>query len=123
MDNDKPLIGEYKRDFKVKECEPVFRKFISRRDFINQTGLYISPFDFAAYHEEFKKSGKTVKQFVEDYFYKEFPFWTEIQVHGTIRVPMMVGDDIYKNLGDEDMTAIEVINALDMYAYRCNMKK
>lgn len=121
MDNDKPLIGEYKRDFKVKECEPVFRKFISRRDFINQTGLYISPFDFAAYYEEFKKSGKTVKQFVEDY--KKFPFWTEIQVNGTIRVPRMVGDDIYKNFADEDMTAIEIVNALDMYAYRHNMKR
>ena len=57
-----PLIGEYDASFKAEENEPVFKDFVSRRDFINRTGVYVSPAYFGIIHDKFMESGVSAEE-------------------------------------------------------------
>lgn len=59
-----PLIGEYDTSFKAGENEPAFKDFVSRRDFINRTGVYVSPAYFGIIHDKFMESGVSAEEFV-----------------------------------------------------------
>ena len=67
-----PLIGEYDASFKAEENEPVFKDFVSRRDFINRTGVYVSPAYFGIIHDKFMESGVSAEEFVTNYEEKIF---------------------------------------------------
>lgn len=47
--------------------EPKYEDFISRVDFINQTGIFVTPGYFNIIYDEFKESGVSVDEFVGNY--------------------------------------------------------
>lgn len=47
--------------------EPKYEDFISRVDFINQTGIFVTPGYFECIYEDFKDSGVSVDEFVGNY--------------------------------------------------------
>lgn len=61
------LIGSYEEGFDSFQSELLFEDFISRGDFINQTGIYISTIYFPQVYKKFKKCGVTVDAFVANY--------------------------------------------------------
>lgn len=47
--------------------EPVYRDFITRKEFIKETGIFVTPDFFRILYGEFKDSGLTKQEFVETY--------------------------------------------------------
>ena len=66
-DKTEPLIRTYDHYIEVSELEPVHDDFISRADFINQTGIFVSPEFFEVIHDVFVDSGLSVDEFVSTY--------------------------------------------------------
>lgn len=56
--------------------EPVYKDFISRVDFINQTGIFVTPSYFECIYDDFKESGVSVDEFVGNY---EAKYSTDVQ--------------------------------------------
>ena len=56
--------------------EPVYKDFISRVDFINQTGIFVTPGYFETICDDFKESGVSVNEFVGNY---EEKYSTDVQ--------------------------------------------
>ena len=56
-DKTEPLIRTYDHYIEVSELEPVHDDFISRAEFINQTGIFVSPEFFEVIHDVFVDSG------------------------------------------------------------------
>lgn len=112
-----PLLREYTEELKLEDNEPVFADFISRRDFINRTGIYVSTQHFAYIHTAYKESGLTVDEFVDTYE-KNNPI-EEIQLSGTFKYD--VTDENISGIGfykDDDFPNIwEILNAVDMSYY------
>lgn len=66
-DKTEPLIRTYDHYIEVSELEPVHDDFISRAEFINQTGIFVSPEFFEVIHDVFVDSGLPVEDFVSTY--------------------------------------------------------
>lgn len=49
------IIGSYKMDATYRE--PEFADFVTRREFINRTGVFVSPEYFLHIYENYKKAG------------------------------------------------------------------
>ena len=83
MDN-KTLLRPLAETAKKELVE--YEDFISRRDFINQTGIYVTPeyFDYI-YECAFKESGATAEEFVKDYEEKYSTCITETKLSGTFK--------------------------------------
>lgn len=48
--------------------EPIYKDFVSREEFINQTGIFVSPDYYEyIYDIEYKKSGVSAEEFIRDY--------------------------------------------------------
>ena len=47
--------------------EPVYKDFINRKEFIRDTGIFVTPDFFKFIYEEFKDSGLAQQEFVETY--------------------------------------------------------
>lgn len=60
MKQENLLIGEY--DPKFKSDEAVYDDFISRKEFINRTGIYISVMLYGLVYDDFKESGLSVSE-------------------------------------------------------------
>ena len=65
--------------------EPVYEDFISRVDFINQTGIFVTPSYFECIYDDFKESGVSVDEFVGNYEEKYSTDIQEIELKGTFK--------------------------------------
>lgn len=95
--------------------EPVYKDFISREEFINQTGIFVSPDYYEyIYDVEYKKSGVSVEKFVRDYEEKYSTCIQEIPLQGVFKYDVM--DDELNCAGEYDEcyepNIWEIINAL-----------
>lgn len=67
-----------------------YEDFIGRRDFINQTGIYITPDYFGLVYDSFKESGVSVAEFVESYEEKYVGSCiVEEELKGTLKYEVM----------------------------------
>ena len=73
--------------------ETIHKDFVSREEFINQTGIFVSPEYFEyIYDMEFKESGVSAEEFVRDYEEKFSTCVQEIPLHGTFKYEVMDED-------------------------------
>lgn len=70
--------------------EPVYKDFVSREEFINQTGIFVSPDYFGyIYDIEYKKAGVSVEEFVRDYEEKYSTCIQEVPLQGVFKYEVM----------------------------------
>ncbi len=73
--------------------ETIHQDFVSREEFINQTGIFVSPKYFEyIYDMEFKKSGVSAEEFVQDYEEKFSTCVQEIPLQGIFKYEVMDED-------------------------------
>lgn len=116
-----PITGE----FAWKENVP--KDFISREEFINRTGIFVTPSQFEfIYDVDFKDSNMSVDEFVSN-FEKNFSGEVvEVPLEGTFKY--MVMDEAVNCLGEfkddlHDPNIWEIINCLSrIYAQECESK-
>ena len=106
------LISEYDSHFKPDEL--VYDDFISRREFINRTGVYVSALYYNIVYDKFKESGSSIDKFVETF--SSNPMIQEVNLSGTFKY--IVDDDTVNGLGTYDDTLVpniwEIVNSIDM---------
>lgn len=70
--------------------EPVHKDFVSREEFINRTGIFVSPnyFDYI-YDIEYKESGVSADEFIQDYEKKYSTCIQEIPLQGVFKYEVM----------------------------------
>lgn len=95
--------------------EPVYDGFVSREEFINRTGIFVTPEYFryiydSEWTDKAKKSGTTVDEFIDNYEEKCLGL-AEIPLQGTFKYIVM--DDYISGIGDyEDPNIWELVNCL-----------
>lgn len=94
--------------------EPIYDDFVSREEFINRTGIFVTPQYFSYIYDEWtdkkKKSGTTVDEFIDNYEERCLGL-AEIPLQGTFKYIVM--DDYISGIGDYDDPNIwEIINCL-----------
>lgn len=95
--------------------EPVYDDFVSREEFINRTGIFVTPQYFRCIYDEWrdeaKKSGTTtVDEFIDNYEERCLGL-AEIPLQGTFKYIVM--DDYISGIGDyEDPNIWEIVNCL-----------
>lgn len=105
--------------------EPVYDDFVIRDEFINRTGIFISPmaYDYI-YDIEFKESGLTPDEFISMYEAKHVGEIGELELKGTFKY--LVTDDEVSCLGDFDdchePTIHEIVNSLSRTCTEVNQK-
>lgn len=73
--------------------EAIHEDFVSREEFINQTGIFVSPEYFEyIYDIEFKESGVSAEEFVQDYEEKFSTCVQEIPLQGIFKYEVMDED-------------------------------
>lgn len=118
MTDGEPLIHPILNEYAWKE--KVYEDFISREEFINRTGIFVTPQYFSYIYDmewkEAKESGKSLDQFIDNYEHGELNGGVEaIPLHGTFKY--IVSDDYLSCIGefkDEvyDPNIWEIINCL-----------
>lgn len=94
--------------------------FVSRHEFINQTGIYVTPAYFGKINNQFQKSGVSVAEFLENYEDKYAAFPVEkIKMEGTFKY---LPDDTLlsgANINSEDVcpNIWELMDNLSTYCY------
>lgn len=83
--------------------EPIYEDFISRVDFINQTGIFVTPGYFETIYDDFKDSGVVVVEFVGNYEEKYSTRVQETELKGTFKyeatdegVSCLYNEDLYE---------------------------
>ena len=105
-----PITGE----FAWKENVP--KDFISREEFINRTGIFVTPSQFEfIYDEDFKDSNMSVDEFVSNFEENFSGEVMEVEMKGTFKY--MVMDEAINCLGEfkddlHDPNIWEIINCL-----------
>ena len=108
------LIRPVDEEFDYKE--PVHEDFVPREEFINRTGIFVTPEYYEyLYDMEFKKANVSADEFVNNYVEKYSNCIEEVPLDGTFRYEVMDEDlggmcfyeDIYPNIW-------EIINSLAM---------
>ena len=106
------LISKYDSHFKPDE--QVYEDFISRREFINHTGVYVSASYFDIVYDKFKESGLSIGEFLESF--SANPMIQEVNLSGTFKY--MADDDTVNCFGTYDENhepnIWEIINSIDM---------
>lgn len=70
--------------------EPIYKDFVSREEFINQTGIFVSPDYYEyIYDIEYKKSGVSAEEFIRDYEEKYATCIQEIPLQGVFKYEVM----------------------------------
>lgn len=106
----------------AEPADPTYPDFVSILDFINRTGVFVSPCHFSVIYERFKKSGVSAEEFLNDYAEKYADQIVSIPMCGTFRYEFT--DDQISCLGefkDEDHNAnvLEALySALDLAEHR-----
>lgn len=95
--------------------ESTYKDFVPREEFINRTGIFVSPdyFDYI-YDMEYKESGVSADEFIRDYEEKYSTCILEIPLQGTFKYEVM--DDEVNCAGEYDdcydPNIWEIINSL-----------
>ena len=95
--------------------EPVSKDFVSREEFINRTGIFVSPDYFNyIYDIEYKESGVSVDEFIRDYEEKYSTCIQEVPLQGIFKYEVMDEDINCAGIYDDcyDPNILEIINAL-----------
>lgn len=106
----------------TEPADPTYPDFVSLPDFINRTGVFVSPCHFDLVYERFQESGASVEKFIQDYAAKYADQIVSIPMCGTFRYEFT--DDQISCLGefkDEDhsATVLEALySALDLAEHR-----
>ena len=104
-----PATSKYARK------EPVHDDFVSRYDFINRTGIFVTPEHFEyIYDMEFRKANVSVDEFVDNYEEKYSNCIQEVPLNGTFRYEVMdeslsclaLYDDVF------EPNILEIVNSL-----------
>lgn len=70
--------------------EEMLNDFVSREEFINKTGIFVSPDFFNyIYDMEFKESGVSADEFIRDYEEKYSTCIQEVPLKGTFKYEVM----------------------------------
>ena len=97
-----------------KSDEPMHKEFISRIDFINRTGIFVSPSFFDMIYSAFKESGVAVDEFVRDYEAKYSNCIMKTPLSGTFKYEIQDDDvsciGIYNDFHEPNIW--EIINSL-----------
>lgn len=94
------LIHPYNKA--VKTDEPVHEDFITRQEFINRTGIFVTPGYFDMVYDDFKEANISVEEFVDNY---EEEYSTCIQY-----VPL---NGIFKyEIQDDEVSCIGIHNSI-----------
>lgn len=112
IDTQKVLIHPVK-DGAYKE--KTYDDFVSRTEFINRTGIFVTPYYFDyIYDMEFKESGVSADEFINDYEEKYSTCIQEIPLQGTFKYEVIDEDVSCAGEYDEcyEPNIWEIINAL-----------
>jgi len=90
--------------------EKEYSGFVTRREFINQTGVFVSASYFEIIYEEFKEAGVPADEFVRDYVDK-YATYIESDKNNLIRYE--ISDDEVNAVGCYDNPDVE-LSALDL---------
>lgn len=107
------LIHPIDKEFDCKE--PVHEDFVSREEFINRTGIFVTPGHFEyIYNIEFRKANVSVDEFVNDYEEKYSTCIQEVPLNGTFKYEIMDEDLSCMGLYDDvyEPNLWEIINSL-----------
>ena len=115
MNDKSPLIHPITSEYAWKE--QTYDDFVSREEFINRTGIFVTPSHFSYIHDidwkDAKESGVSMDDFINDYE-DNCGEVMEVPLHGTFKY--VISDDNLSCLGDyEDVyepNIWEVINCL-----------
>ena len=102
------------------EEEPHYEGFVSRHEFINSTGIYVTPMHFYNIYLKFKESGAAAAEFVENYEEKYADLPTEkINLQGTFKYEMtdVCISGIDRNSEDVYPNIWEIVDALGCAYY------
>lgn len=105
------IIGSYKMDATYRE--PEFADFVSRREFINRTGVFVSPEYFLHIYEDYKKAGVSLDEFLDHFEKYNFEI-VEMPMSGTFKY--CVSDDTVSGCGmyKEENHEANVVEALNV---------
>lgn len=95
--------------------EKTYKDFVPREEFINRTGIFVSPDYFEyIYDIEFKESGVSADEFIRDYEEKYSTCIQEIPLQGSFRYEVMDEDISCVGEYDEcyDPNIWEIVNSL-----------
>ena len=102
------------------DVEPNYEDFVSRHEFINSTGIYVTPMHFYNIYRKFKESGATAAEFVENYEekYADLPV-EKINLQGTFKYEMtdVCISGIDRNSVDVYPNIWEIVDALGSAYY------
>jgi len=95
--------------------EQIYDDFVSREEFINRTGIFVSPIHFDyIYDMEFKESGVSADEFIQDYEEKYSICIQEIPLQGSFKYEVM--DEEVNCAGEyddcHDPNIWEIVNSL-----------
>ena len=111
------LIKPYDKAF--KPVEPMYADFISRPEFINRTGIFVSPAYYGIIYDAYKESDVAVEEFVRDYEEKYSTCIVEVPLSGTLKYE--VQDDDVSCIGVHDdlhePNIWELLDSLSMSQY------
>lgn len=93
-------------------AETVHADFVSRLEFINRTGIFVTPSFFEYIYGNFKERGVSAKEFVENYETKYAECVIEVPLHGNFKYEIQ--DDRISCICSEhdDLSIWEIINNL-----------
>lgn len=116
---DEPFIHPDTLSCKFEE-EPHYEGFVSRHEFINTTGIYVTPMHFYNIYRNFKESDATADEFVENYEekYADLPV-EKINLQGTFKYEMtdVCISGIDRNSEDVYPNIWEIVDALGTAYY------
>lgn len=116
--NDKNLLlHPYDKAFKTDET--VHEDFISRQEFINRTGIFITPIYFDMVYDEFKEAKVSVDEFVNNYEEKYSTCIQNVPLNGSFKYEIQ--DDEIGCIGVHasihEPNIWEIVNSLAMAYY------
>lgn len=107
------LIRPIDKEFDCKE--PAHEDFVSREEFINRTGIFVTPEHFEyIYDMKFKESNVSADEFVDDYEEKYSTCIEEVPLNGTFKYEIADEDLSCMHLYDDcyEPNLLEIINSL-----------
>lgn len=112
--NERESKIQKENNIRYAQKEPTNEGFVSRMDFINQTGIFVTPGYFDMIYENFKEVGVPADDFIRDYEEKYSTCLQEIELKGMFKYE--IADDSLSGLGnysdDSEPNIWELMNYL-----------
>lgn len=99
-DKKRILIHPYDKAFKTDE--PVHEDFITRQEFINRTGIFVTPIYFDMVYDEFKETNISVDEFVNGYEEKYSTCIQHVSLNGIFKYEIQ----------DDEVSCIGIHNSI-----------